>query len=429
MSFADTAVVTVKAGNGGNGIVSFRHEKFVDRGGPDGGDGGDGGDVIFRADQNVNTLSDFRHHRELKAENGQSGSKRKRHGKRGKDLELVVPVGTSVSEDGRQVADLTEVGQTAVIANGGRGGFGNAHFTSSRRQAPRVAEKGERGQERTLQLELKLIADVGLVGLPNAGKSTFLSVVSNARPQIADYPFTTLVPHLGVADVGKTSLLFADIPGLIEGASKGKGLGDEFLRHIERTAVLLHVIDVYANDIAADYLTVVKELERYRLDLTAKPRIIAVNKIDGLDEDIVANQVNQLKEVAGDVPIFTISTQAKKGLKPLLHQLVETARLAREQAKVEAEDEQAEERQTRVIQLTPSDDEWQITKESKKYYRVTGKKIEGFAQRTDFSNNFGVERLRDIMFKMGIVQELESMGAETGHHILFGDTDEIELTL
>ncbi|HQU09741.1 MAG TPA: GTPase ObgE, partial [Opitutales bacterium] len=234
--FVDKAIVSVKAGDGGDGHLSFRREKFVERGGPDGGDGGDGGDVVFVASANKNTLADFRYKKELKAQDGAPGGKSRRHGKSGADLVVQVPEGTIVLSDKEEVlADLADDGASAVIAHGGLGGFGNAHFVSSTRQAPKVAEKGEPGEELNVRLELKMIADVGLVGLPNAGKSTLLSVVSQARPEIADYPFTTLTPNLGVVDIDKTkSLLFADIPGLIEGAAKGKGLGDEFLRHVER---------------------------------------------------------------------------------------------------------------------------------------------------------------------------------------------------
>ena len=234
--FVDTAKVSVQAGRGGDGAVSFRHEIYVDKGGPDGGDGGRGGNVVFLATEQLNTLLSFRYKPELKAEDGVSGAKKKMAGRAGKDLVIKVPVGTIVKRDGKIIADLSKPNQKAIIAKGGDGGFGNAHFKSSVRQTPRMAEVGELGESFEAELELKLLADVGLVGFPNAGKSTFLSVVSNARPEIADYEFTTLTPNLGVADVDDSSLLIADIPGLIEGASDGKGLGDAFLRHIERTA-------------------------------------------------------------------------------------------------------------------------------------------------------------------------------------------------
>jgi GTP-binding protein len=248
--FVDTAKVFVQAGRGGDGAVSFRREIYIDKGGPDGGNGGKGGDVIFVASEGLNTLLNFRYKPELKGEPGQSGAKRDRYGKAGAANYVKVPVGTIVRRDGEVIADFTHDGQEVVVARGGDGGFGNAHFKSSVRQAPRVAEKGEPGDAFEAELELKLLADVGLVGFPNAGKSTFLSVVSNAQPEIADYAFTTLTPNLGVADIDDGSLLIADIPGLIEGASEGKGLGDAFLRHVERTAVILHLVDAYSEDIA-----------------------------------------------------------------------------------------------------------------------------------------------------------------------------------
>ncbi|HSX52990.1 MAG TPA: GTPase ObgE, partial [Patescibacteria group bacterium] len=321
--FVDKVQVVVKAGDGGNGVVSFRHEKYVDKGGPDGGDGGKGGDIVFVASQNQNTLATFRYHKELKSEPGQAGSKRRKHGKSGADLVILVPVGTVVlSENDEILADLASDDQQAVLANGGNGGFGNAHFVSSRRQAPRIAEKGEPGDKLTLTLELKMIADVGLVGLPNAGKSTLLASLSNARPEIADYPFTTLTPNLGVVDVdNSTSLLFADIPGLIEGASKGKGLGDDFLRHVERTSVLLHLIDIY-QDTAAAYKTIQKELKDYSVDLTKRPEIVVLNKIDGVEPAVVKQKLAELRQaVPNRTPIVAISAASKDGVPSLLRKL------------------------------------------------------------------------------------------------------------
>ena len=295
--FIDFATVFVKAGSGGNGIVSFHRTRGDSKGGPDGGDGGNGGNIIFIASNNENTLANFRYQKELKAEDGIAGSSKKRHGRNGVDLEVKVPVGTQVQSEGRVLVDLTENGQRAGIARGGRGGYGNAHFTSSTRQAPRIAEKGEPGEEFELQLELKMIADIGLVGLPNAGKSTLLARISNARPEIADYAFTTLRPNLGVVKVDRSiELLFADIPGLIEGASTGKGLGGEFLRHIERTKVLIHLVDAYQDDVVAAYRTIQKELSDYRIDLSKKPQIICLNKIDGLDEEIITDIRSRLQK-------------------------------------------------------------------------------------------------------------------------------------
>ena len=276
--FIDIAKVTVQAGKGGDGAVSFRHEIYVDKGGPDGGDGGRGGDVIFLASEQLNTLLKFRYQPRLIASDGVNGSKRKMAGRSGEDLVVKVPVGTVVKRDGAVIADLVSPEQKVVVAKGGDGGFGNAHFKSSTRQTPRMAELGEPGESFEAELELKLLADVGLIGFPNAGKSTFLSVVSNARPEIANYEFTTLTPNLGVADVDDGSILIADIPGLIEGASEGRGLGDQFLRHVERTAVLLHMIDAYSDNPAEKYLAIRRELEKYSKDLTKLPEIVALTK-------------------------------------------------------------------------------------------------------------------------------------------------------
>lgn len=423
MTFADTATVVVRAGDGGPGVVSFRHEKFVDRGGPDGGDGGRGGDVIFIAKDNLNTLADFRHRQELKADSGETGAKRKRHGKSGKHLEVAVPVGTVVKNDDQTIADFTEVGQTAVIARGGDGGYGNAHFTSSRRQAPRVAEKGEPGELAELSLELKLIADVGLIGLPNAGKSTLLSVISNARPEIADYAFTTLSPNLGVADVGKESLLIADIPGLIEGASKGKGLGGEFLRHVERTAVLIHLIDAYSDDVAKDYQTIQAELANYTIDLSSRPQILTLTKIEGFDDELLQDQLSKLKKVAPkQAHIMAISSQAKIGLGDLLKATNKAVKAYRTK---EAKTSKSDTNQKKVYTLDAAKDSWRIEQMSKHKFHIRGGKIEKFARRTDFDSEPGVQRLRDIMRKMGIMNELEKRGVSPGDKVEFRGVEDI----
>jgi len=414
--FVDRVSVKVKAGNGGAGAVSFRREKFVERGGPDGGDGGNGGNVILLASNNQNTLAAFRYKREITAENGQPGTKRRRHGKSGEDLIVPVPVGTVVVNADEVVADLTADGQRETIASGGKGGFGNAHFTSSTRQAPRVAEKGEQGEELEAMLELKVIADVGIVGLPNAGKSTLLSVISNARPEIADYPFTTLRPNLGMADIDGKSLLFADIPGLIEGASKGKGLGDEFLRHVERTAVLLHLIDIYNEDIAAAYKTIMSELAAYKIDLASRPQIVVLTKIEGVDKKNVEITLKDLKKI---VPRGTstaaVSAASGEGVKALLRVV---AKLVDKTHKTEAA--KPKRFHLPVIGLREDDDSWQVEK-TKKGFLVTGKKIERFAQRTKFGDVPSEQRLRDIMRKMGILRELGRQDIETGQTVTIGD--------
>ena len=325
--FIDTAKVSLKAGKGGDGAISFRHEIYIPKGGPDGGDGGKGGDIIFRADKDENTLLDFKFKPLLFAEDGKNGSGSRSFGRGGKDLIVKVPVGTmvwKVSESQKiLLADLTKDGQEAIIAHGGEGGRGNFHFKSSVRQTPRMAELGVPGEEFEAELELKLLADVGLVGLPNAGKSTFLSVISNATPEIANYPFTTLVPNLGVAKIDNSSLLIADIPGLIEGASEGKGLGTAFLRHVDRTAVLLHLVDVYNDDAGKAYQTIRTELEKYS-DLKTRPEIVALTKCENLDPEIINLQISSIQKVNPSAKIFPISASAHQGLEPLMRELKRT---------------------------------------------------------------------------------------------------------
>jgi len=428
--FVDSALVSVRAGKGGNGAVSFRHEKYVDRGGPDGGDGGRGGDVIFQADERKNTLVDFRYKPEVKAGDGQAGAKRKRHGKQGNDTVVLVPIGTQIFRDDELLADLVKNGQQVVVARGGDGGFGNAHFKSSTRQAPRVAELGEAGDEFEARLELKLLADVGLVGFPNAGKSTFLSVVSNARPEIADYAFTTLSPNLGVADIDEASLLIADIPGLIAGASQGKGLGDAFLRHVERTAVLLHLIDAYNDDVADAYSTIRSELEKYNPDLLERSEVIALTKIEGLDQDMIDMQISNLQAVAGKkVPIFAISSSAHIGIKPLLRKLSQMVEQVRAEADQLATQEEENDDSLPTITLSSEalDDAWSVEKTTKGY-SVTGPKIEKFAIRTDYENVHSVNRLRDIMRRRGITHELIRQGADGESLVTIGKSQPFTLS-
>jgi GTP-binding protein len=426
MNFIDKTKVLIRAGSGGNGKLSFRQEKFISKGGPDGGDGGHGGNVVFAASRNQNTLASFRFQRELQAEHGQPGGKNKRHGRSGKDMVVAVPVGTVVTDmDGNVLADLVEDGQTAVIAKGGKGGFGNAHFVSSRRQAPKFAEKGEDGQEMEAQLELKMIADAGLVGLPNAGKSTLLSRISNARPEIADYPFTTLTPNLGVVDIDKeSSLLFADIPGLIEGAAEGKGLGHDFLRHIERTAVIVHLIDAYIADVAAAYQTIQEELMAYEVNgqnLAERPQVIALNKIDGLDDDMIQDLIAQLRKVASEsTPIYAISAASGTGIRELLYAV---RAIVEELRRVVAEQETEDD--VPVLRLEGHSAAWYIEPVDEGF-RVTGQKIEQFAGRTDFSNEEAVQRLRDIMKKMGILHELVRKGIEPGQKIIIGSRGSLD---
>ncbi len=336
--FVDQVKIYVEAGNGGAGCVSFRREKYVPRGGPDGGDGGDGGDVILIADPQVHTLYDFHHQVHFKAENGRPGRGKKMKGKDGEDLILRVPVGTVVkdAETGEILGDLVKPGQRLLVAKGGKGGRGNAHFATPTRQAPRFAEPGTPGERRWLILELKLIADVGLVGLPNAGKSTFLSVVTSARPKIADYPFTTLEPNLGVVYLpdGETFVV-ADIPGLIEGAHRGVGLGHDFLRHIERTRVLLFILDISRDrEIVRDFELLREELRLYNPSLLEKPFLIALNKIDLLPEGKRLTEVEELRALFPEelrLKIYPISAVTGEGIRPLLYALAELIKEARKE--------------------------------------------------------------------------------------------------
>lgn len=413
--FVDTAKVFIQAGRGGNGAVSFRRELYIEKGGPDGGDGGRGGDVIFRATKDLNTLLNFRYKPELKAKNGENGSKRNKTGKSGEDLIVKVPVGTIVKKDGEILADLDFDGEEAVIARGGDGGFGNAHFKSSVRQTPRVAELGEMGETFEADLELKLLADVGLVGFPNAGKSTFLSVVSNARPEIANYAFTTLTPNLGVAEIDGYNLLIADIPGLIEGASEGKGLGDAFLRHVERTAVLLHLIDIYEENPAEQYQIIRAELEKYQPELIERPEIVALTKSEGMDSELIDFQIENLRKVAPEAEIFAISSSAHQGLKEVLRALRKKVEEKRAEDLAKAEEESPEDEDLAVISLSEeeiSKSWWVKFDEEEHIFVVRGEKIEKFARRTNFTNIHGVNRLRDILRKMGIERELRSQGAQ-----------------
>ena len=322
MKFLDLAKVCIRSGAGGAGCISFRREKFIEYGGPDGGDGGGGGSVIVEAVEGLNTLIDFRYQQHFFAQNGQHGMGSQRTGKDGEDKVLRVPVGTEIIDEDEEtvIADLTEVGQTVVIAKGGNGGWGNLHFKSATNQAPRRANPGQECIERTIWLRLKLIADVGLLGMPNAGKSTFLAATSNARPKVADYPFTTLVPNLGVVGIDNVEFVVADIPGLIEGASEGRGLGDLFLSHVERCAVLLHLVDGTSGDPANDYKVIINELETYGGDLADKPRVTVLNKADALDEEERAFIKDELEAAVGG-PVFMMSGVSREGVPEVLRAL------------------------------------------------------------------------------------------------------------
>ena len=331
MKFLDEAKVYVASGAGGNGCVSFRREKFIELGGPNGGDGGKGGDVIVEAVNGLNTLIDYRYQQHFKAQRGGNGMGKDRAGANGKDVVLKLPVGTQVyEEDGETLlADLTEAGEHVTLLKGGNGGFGNAHFKSSTNRAPRRANPGQPGEERTIRLRLKLIADAGLIGLPNAGKSTFLAAVSAARPKIADYPFTTLHPQLGVVEVDGREFVIADLPGLIEGAHEGTGLGDRFLGHTERCRVLLHLVDGTAEDAGAAYRIVRGELEAYGHGLVDKPEIVALSKFDAMTPEMIKAQTARLKKASKKTP-RTLSSQSRQGVPEVLRALWKVINAARE---------------------------------------------------------------------------------------------------
>jgi GTPase len=339
MKFLDEAKVYIASGAGGNGCVSFRREKFIEFGGPNGGDGGKGGDVIAQAVDGLNTLIDYRYQQHFKAKPGQGGMGKDRHGANGPDVVLKVPVGTQIfEEDGETLlADLAALGERVVLARGGNGGFGNAHFKSSTNRTPRHANPGQPGEERTIRLRLKLIADAGLIGLPNAGKSTFLATVSAAKPKIADYPFTTLHPQLGVARVDEREFVLADIPGLIEGAHEGAGLGDRFLGHVERCRVLLHLVDGTGEDAGEAYKTVRAELEAYGHELVGKPEIVALSKADALTPEQIKQQVALLKRASRKTPLV-LSAHSGQGIKEALRALlsvVDEARTSERQPRAE----------------------------------------------------------------------------------------------
>jgi GTP-binding protein len=419
-SFVDRVVLHARGGDGGNGCASVRREKFIPLGGPDGGNGGRGGDVILEVDSSVTTLLDFHFHPHQKADSGRMGQGSNRHGASGSDVVLRVPNGTVVvGEDGSQVADLVGQGVRYVVARGGRGGLGNAALATSRRKAPGFALLGEPGDETDVTLELKSVADVALVGYPSAGKSSLVSVLSAAKPKIADYPFTTLVPNLGVVDADGEVFTVADVPGLIPGASAGKGLGLEFLRHVERCSVIVHVIDAATlepdRDPANDLETIEAELEAYRdgiAGLNERPRLVVLNKIDVPDARDLAAIVTPDLEAQGH-RVFAISTATREGLRPLLHAMAE---LVREERKAAAEPER-----TRIV-LRPEavgGPTFAVRAEGSGYV-VTGEKPERWVRQTDFANTEAIGYLGDRLAKLGVEEELAKMGATPGVEVSIG---------
>ena len=414
--FFDEAKIFVQAGDGGNGCTSFRREKFVPHGGPDGGHGGKGGDVILVVDPRLNTLLSFRKRIHFRAERGAHGQGSNKQGKSADELEIHVPPGTVVreAETRELIADLVNPDARVVVAKSGRGGRGNSAFASSTNQAPRWAEKGEPGQERWITPELKLLADVGIIGLPNAGKSTLLASVTAARPKIADYPFTTLVPNLGVAAIGDRDMVLADIPGLIEGAHVGAGLGDKFLRHVERTRVLVHLLDGAADDPLAAFETINRELEQYDARLAAKPQIVALNKMDLPDAQAHWSRV-QKTMAKRSLVAFAISAVTGQGVRELLHAVADKlAEAPRELPSVEEE--------LPVIRPEKDESAFQVSREGMAY-RVRGKKVERVVVMTNFDQEEAILRLHRVFQAMGITAALESAGVSEGDKVRIGEVE------
>lgn len=413
--FVDQVKIYVKGGDGGNGMVAFRREKYVPKGGPAGGDGGKGADVIFEVEEGLRTLMDFRYNRHFKAQRGEHGMSKNQHGKNAKDMIVKVPPGTVVTdaETNAVIADLTEHGQRACIARGGRGGRGNTRFATPANPAPELSEHGEPGQEREVVLELKLLADVGLVGFPSVGKSTLLSVVSSAKPKIAEYHFTTLVPNLGMVETEDgRSFVMADLPGLIEGAHSGVGLGHQFLRHIERTRVIVHVIDMAAvegRDPYEDYTTINRELEEYNLRLTERPQIIVANKMDmpGAEENL-AEFKNRLTEAH---PIFPISALTRKGLRELLFAVADKLE---DTPEFPLEVEEEGEAHHVLYKHEAKQQEYEITRGPDASFILSGDAVEKLFKMTDFSRDESVRRFARQLRGMGVDEALREKGAKDG---------------
>jgi GTP-binding protein len=413
--FTDQVEIYVRSGKGGDGMVHFRREKYVPRGGPDGGDGGKGGDVIFEVKSTLNTLGAFRPKQKFKAEDGVRGGPSQMSGRYGKDLVIPVPPGTIVfdADTGELIGDLTADGQRLMLCKGGRGGRGNQHFATSRNQAPRTAEKGEPYEEKRLRLELKLIADIGLIGVPNAGKSTLLTALTNARPKIAPYPFTTLEPNLGVAEIDSdATVVLADIPGLIEGASHGAGLGHDFLRHVQRTRVLIHLLDGLSDDPIADYSQINTELSLFDPNLAKKPQVVALNKIDQPEvQERLADIQKKFKKKK--VEFMTISALARTNTRDLLIKAYQTLQDAPMPEIVEMP----------VPVYKPKEDPraFEVTREGANEWRVTGIAIERAAKMTYWEHDGSVRRFQKIMETIGVKDALRKAGVQDGDTVFVNE--------
>jgi GTP-binding protein len=421
--FVDIAKVYVKGGDGGDGAATFRRELFVPEGGPSGGDGGDGGDLIFRVDEGLRTLMDFRYQKHFKATRGEKGRNKSMHGANAEDTIVRVPPGTIVIDDDTKeiIADMTRHGQEVVIAKGGKGGRGNMRFATANNPAPHIAERGEEGQERWVILELKVMADVGLVGFPSVGKSTLLSVVSAAQPKIGAYHFTTITPNLGVVDVEEgRSFVLADLPGLIEGAHEGVGLGHEFLRHVERTRVIAHVVDMSgteARDPYEDWVAINKELHLYNEKLSERPQVIVANKMDIPEAELFLEEFKEKLAANGhgDMQVLPISAATRQGIRELLYKLADMVDAIPNVPVVE-ETPETEERKVYTFEGKNKEEEFTIRRENDVFI-VEGVAIERLAKRTKFDSYDSVQRFATIMRRMGVDRELRKRGAEDGHFV------------
>lgn len=428
--FCDELNLKITAGDGGNGALSFRREKFIPRGGPDGGDGGRGGNIIFRANANVNTLNHLSNRKMYKAESGGKGRGNNMTGNDAEDLILDVPEGTIIytADKKQQLADLSKPDQVIILAKGGKGGMGNLRFTSSTNQAPHFAETGEPGEEKDILLELKLVADVGLIGLPSVGKSTLISVISNARPKIAAYHFTTLIPNLGVVNMRQfggsdmESFVVADIPGLIEGASEGKGLGHKFLRHVSRTKLLVHIIDGTSENPQKDYKTIIGELKLFDKKLSKLKQIVALNKIDMLDEETLKEKMKEVQKITKTIKVYPLSCMTRVGLKELMFQVLrDLTEIQKKEKKVRIAERKKE---VTIPVLQPHIDKVKFFIENVEktaentIFHVGGKRIEQLISMTDIKNPEGLERIYHYMGRMGLQKAVEKKGATFGDIII-----------
>ena len=415
--FTDYVKISVKAGNGGNGAISFRREKYVAAGGPDGGDGGRGGNVYFQVDPDANTLIEFRYKKKFKAENGKNGEGSNKYGRGGEDLVIKVPIGTVIkdAQNSQVLADLSEEGKKVLVLSGGRGGKGNAHFATATRQAPRFAQDGEKGEEKELILELKLLADVGLIGFPNVGKSTFLSKTTSARPKIADYHFTTLEPNLGVVqtDYG-TSFVVADIPGIIEGASEGTGLGIQFLRHIERTRLLLHVIDVSGSEgrnPVDDFYKINTELKKYSEKLSKRKQIIVANKVDIMQDETLYNELEKIAK-ENNLEIFKISAATGQGVSELIKHISEVLKTLPKEDLIEIVDKKV---------YTLEDKDAFTIKKDKDMFIVEGEAVEKIMRRVNIEDNESLYYLQKSLDQLGLNEQLKQAGIKAGDIVKIAD--------